>query len=50
VYTAKPGDVFDFSEFEEIQHPKEIKWVTSILRRIEKKGETTPIIVMPFYA
>ena len=32
VYTKKPGDVLDYSEFEKLVQPKEIKAVTKILR------------------
>ena len=34
VYNEKPGDEFDFKDFEKVQDPNEIKKITSVLRRI----------------
>lgn len=34
VYNEKPGDKFDFKDFEKVQDPNEIKKITSVLRRI----------------
>lgn len=34
IYIPKRGDVFDFSEFERIKNPIEIKKITNVLRRI----------------
>jgi hypothetical protein len=34
VYNEKPGDEFDFSDFQKVQDPKEIKSITKVLRRI----------------
>ena len=34
VYKEKPGDEFDFTDFEKVQNPNEIKKITSVLRRI----------------
>ena len=30
----KPGDEFDFKDFQKVQNPNEIKKITSVLRRI----------------
>ena len=32
VYQQKPGDVFDYSEFDRVIEPKEIKALTKVLR------------------
>jgi len=34
VYNEKPGDEFDYSDFQKVQDPLEIKKITNILRRI----------------
>ena len=34
VYKEKPGDEFDFKDFEKVQNPNEIKKITKVLRRI----------------
>ena len=34
VYNEKPGDEFDFSDFQKVQNPQEIKKITNVLRRI----------------
>jgi FMN phosphatase YigB (HAD superfamily) len=34
VYNEKPGDEFDFSDFQKVQDPNEIKKITKVLRRI----------------
>jgi hypothetical protein len=34
VYNEKPGDEFDFSDFQKVQDPLEIKKITKVLRRI----------------
>ena len=34
VYKEKPGDEFDFKDFQKVQNPNEIKKITSVLRRI----------------
>jgi len=34
VYNEKPGDEFDFKDFEKVQNPNEIKKITKVLRRI----------------
>jgi phosphoglycolate phosphatase-like HAD superfamily hydrolase len=34
VYREKPDDVFDFSDFQKVQDPQEIKKITNIFRRV----------------
>lgn len=46
VYDKAPGDVFDFSHFEDLILPTEIKWTTKILRRvITKRGVNAAVIL-----
>jgi hypothetical protein len=46
VYTKKPGDVLDYSEFEKIIQPKEIKAVTKILRNFYKANGNRTITIL----
>ena len=39
VYKEKKGDVFDYSDFQKVKNPKEIKQITKVLRRMLKKGK-----------
>ena len=34
VYNEKPGDKFDFSDFQKVQDPQEIKKITKVFRRV----------------
>ena len=34
VYNEKPGDEFDFSDFQKVQDPQEIKKITKVFRRV----------------
>ena len=34
IYNEKPGDVFDFSDFEQVKQPQEIKRITNVLRKV----------------
>ena len=34
VYKEKPNDIFDFSDFNKVQDPQEIKKITNIFRRV----------------
>ena len=46
VYEPKSGDVFDFSDFEKVKQPQEIKGVTDLLRKLAKaEGERTLVIL-----
>lgn len=46
VYEAKPGDQFDFSDFQKVTQPQEIKGVTKLLRTIvNKEGERKVVIL-----
>lgn len=38
IYTKRPGDVFDYSDFSGLIDPKQIRWTFDILRRIVEKG------------
>ena len=38
IYEEKPGDKFDFKEFEDVKNPKEIRQMTFLLKRILSKG------------
>jgi phosphoglycolate phosphatase-like HAD superfamily hydrolase len=46
VYEPKNGDKFDFSDFEQVKEPQEIKGVTDLLRKLAKaEGERTIVIL-----
>jgi hypothetical protein len=46
VYSKEPGDVFDYSEFDMLVHPKENRWVTNILRyMVAKHGMDSAVIL-----
>jgi phosphoglycolate phosphatase-like HAD superfamily hydrolase len=46
VYEPKSGDKFDFSDFEKVKQPQEIKGVTDLLRKLAKaEGERTLVIL-----
>ena len=46
VYEPKPDDQFDFSDFQKVTHPQEIKGVTKLLRTIvNKEGERKVVIL-----
>ncbi len=38
LYEEKPGDKFDFKEFEDVKNPKEIRQMTFLLKKILSKG------------
>ena len=38
IYEEKPGDKFDYSDFEFVKDPKEIKQMTKVLKSILNKG------------
>lgn len=44
IYTAQPGDTFDFSDFSKLVDPKEIKWTVKILRDIIASGGEVVIL------
>jgi len=46
IYSPKEDDVFDYTDFQQVQNPTEIRRITSILRRIMKssKGEGVYIL------
>ena len=46
VYEPKKGDKFDFSDFEQVKQPQEIKGVTDLLRKLVKaEGERVIVIL-----
>jgi phosphoglycolate phosphatase-like HAD superfamily hydrolase len=46
VYEPKSGDKFDFSDFEQVKQPQEIKGVTDLLRKLAKaEGERSIVIL-----
>jgi phosphoglycolate phosphatase-like HAD superfamily hydrolase len=46
VYEPKKGDKFDFSDFEQVKQPQEIKGVTDLLRKLAKaEGERSIVIL-----
>ena len=45
VYEPKEGDVFDFSDFENVKHPQEIKGVTRLLKNIIRVGGSDVVIL-----
>ncbi len=46
VYEAKPGDQFDFSDFQKVTQPQEIKGITKILKRVvAAEGERKVVIL-----
>ena len=45
-YTKEPGDVFDYSEFDDLIDPTENTWVTNILRKmVAKHGLDSAVIL-----
>lgn len=45
VYTPKADDEFDYSDFQHVREPKEIKWVTDVFRRVVKAAQGTVFIL-----
>ncbi len=45
VYEPKEGDKFDFSDFESVKHPQEIKGVTRLLKNIIRVGGSDVVIL-----
>jgi hypothetical protein len=45
VYEPKEGDTFDFSDFESVKHPQEIKGVTRLLKNVIKAGGSNVVIL-----
>lgn len=46
VYNEKPGDQFDFSDFQKVQDPNEIKKITKILRRIAQSAGKDTLYIL----
>ena len=49
IYEPKPGDHFDFSDFQKVTQPQEIKGVTKILKRVINTSDSKPFleIILP---
>lgn len=45
VYSPKEGDVFDYSDFQKVMQPEEIKGVTRLLRNIVRIGGSEIVIL-----
>jgi FMN phosphatase YigB (HAD superfamily) len=46
VYEPKKGDKFDFSDFEQVKQPQEIKGVTDLLRKLVKAEGEMAIVIL----
>jgi hypothetical protein len=46
VYEQEPGDEFNFSDFENVKEPQEIKGVTNLLRRIANAEGERKIVIL----
>lgn len=46
VYNPKPGDEFDYSQFDHLIEPTEIKWITKILRSVTAKRGTNAAMIL----
>jgi len=45
IYEEKPGDVFNYSDFEDVKNPKQIKQMTMVFKRIAKKKEVAMVFI-----
>ena len=46
VYNEKPGDEYDFSDFQKVQDPQEIKKITGVLRRIVQRSGGNGVYIL----
>jgi len=46
LYEPKPGDEFDFSDFQKVTNPQEIKGVTKLLKRFVKAEGKRKIVIL----
>jgi len=46
VYKEKPGDVFDYSDFQTVNNPEEIKKITTVLRRIVQSSGSDKVYIL----
>jgi hypothetical protein len=46
VYEPKNGDEFDFSDFEQVKQPQEVKGVTELLKRIARAEGERKIVIL----
>lgn len=44
VYVHRPGDIFDYSDFNDVKHPKIIKVYYEVLRRMSSRNKTVYIL------
>ena len=45
IYNEKPGDVYDFSDFEQVKQPEEIKRITNVLRKVVQSSKE-PVYIL----
>jgi len=46
VYNKEPGDVFDYSHFQDLVKPSEIQWMTKILKRVINKHGVNAAVIL----
>jgi hypothetical protein len=46
VYNEKPGDEFDYSDFNKVKDPKEIKSITKILRKVMSSSGGSGVYIL----
>lgn len=46
VYEERPGDAFDFSDFEKLVDPQEIEWSMRVMRNAMKKHGADSVVVL----
>lgn len=46
IYNEKPGDEFDFSDFQKVQSPIEIKKITNVLRRVAQSSGRDTVYIL----
>lgn len=46
VYHKEPGDEFDYSHFQDLVEPEEIKWMTRVLKRVINKHGVNAAVIL----
>jgi phosphoglycolate phosphatase-like HAD superfamily hydrolase len=46
IYEEKPGDVFNYSDFEDVKNPKQIKQMTMVFKRIANKRNGKGLFIL----
>lgn len=46
IYNEKPGDVFDYSDFEKVKDPHEMRRMTKVLRRIAQSSGRDTLYIL----